>query len=109
MPRHERSSCNQGHWKIDDPSFVQAFAAIRCGPECNHSAIIGSSTFIPFLCACGLQFEHQVGRMILVDLDLNLEYHWRKADSGAAAGHHSLLVFLLCTSTLVSDIAISLP
>ncbi|KAF8899396.1 Choline/ethanolaminephosphotransferase [Infundibulicybe gibba] len=34
-------------------------------PEFNHSAIINSATFIPFLCAWGLQFAHQVGRMIL--------------------------------------------
>lgn len=34
-------------------------------PEFNHSAIIKSATFVPFLCAWGLQFAHQVGRMIL--------------------------------------------
>lgn len=34
-------------------------------PTYNDSAIINSSTFIPHLCAWGLQFAHQVGRMIL--------------------------------------------
>jgi len=34
-------------------------------PAYNNSAIINSSTFVPFLCAWGLQFAHQVGRMIL--------------------------------------------
>ncbi|KAG5641324.1 hypothetical protein DXG03_005481, partial [Asterophora parasitica] len=34
-------------------------------PEVNHSAIINSPNFVPFLCAWGLQFAHQVGRMIL--------------------------------------------
>ncbi|RDB19530.1 putative CDP-alcohol phosphatidyltransferase class-I family protein C22A12.10 [Hypsizygus marmoreus] len=34
-------------------------------PEFNHSAIIKSPLFVPFLCAWGLQFAHQVGRMIL--------------------------------------------
>jgi len=34
-------------------------------PEYNNSAIINSATFVPFLCAWGLQFAHQVGRMIL--------------------------------------------
>ncbi|KAF8875779.1 CDP-alcohol phosphatidyltransferase-domain-containing protein [Infundibulicybe gibba] len=37
-------------------------------PEYNRSAIINSSTFIPFLCACGLQFAHQVGQMILAHI-----------------------------------------
>ena len=34
-------------------------------PEFNHSAIINSAVFVPFLCAWGLQFAHQVGRVIL--------------------------------------------
>ncbi|KIP05510.1 hypothetical protein PHLGIDRAFT_128827 [Phlebiopsis gigantea 11061_1 CR5-6] len=34
-------------------------------PSFNQSAIINSPLFIPFLCAWGLQFAHQVGRMIL--------------------------------------------
>ncbi|TFK70097.1 Choline/ethanolaminephosphotransferase [Pluteus cervinus] len=34
-------------------------------PEFNHSAIINSATFVPFVGAWGLQFAHQVGRMIL--------------------------------------------
>ncbi|KAF8079248.1 CDP-alcohol phosphatidyltransferase-domain-containing protein [Lyophyllum atratum] len=34
-------------------------------PNYNNSAIINSPNFVPFLCAWGLQFAHQVGRMIL--------------------------------------------
>ncbi|KAG6818373.1 hypothetical protein H0H93_005495 [Arthromyces matolae] len=34
-------------------------------PSYNNSAIINSPNFVPFLCAWGLQFAHQVGRMIL--------------------------------------------
>ncbi|KAF7347234.1 Choline ethanolaminephosphotransferase [Mycena venus] len=34
-------------------------------PHYNNSAIINSPLFVPFLCAWGLQFAHQVGRMIL--------------------------------------------
>ncbi|KAF9055620.1 Choline/ethanolaminephosphotransferase [Panaeolus papilionaceus] len=34
-------------------------------PQFNNSYIIGSAAFVPFLCAWGLQFAHQVGRMIL--------------------------------------------
>jgi len=34
-------------------------------PHYNQSAIINSPLFVPFLCAWGLQFAHQVGRMIL--------------------------------------------
>ncbi|KAF9012789.1 choline ethanolaminephosphotransferase [Hymenopellis radicata] len=34
-------------------------------PEFNNSAIIRSPLFVPFMCAWGLQFAHQVGRMIL--------------------------------------------
>ncbi|KAG6855527.1 hypothetical protein H0H87_001567 [Tephrocybe sp. NHM501043] len=34
-------------------------------PSYNKSAIINSPNFVPFLCAWGLQFAHQVGRMIL--------------------------------------------
>ncbi|KAJ6479218.1 choline ethanolaminephosphotransferase [Mycena vitilis] len=34
-------------------------------PHYNNAAIINSSLFVPFLCAWGLQFAHQVGRMIL--------------------------------------------
>ena len=34
-------------------------------PEFNNSYILHSAAFVPFLCAWGLQFAHQVGRMIL--------------------------------------------
>ncbi|KAJ6606799.1 Choline/ethanolaminephosphotransferase [Mycena sp. CBHHK59/15] len=34
-------------------------------PTYDNSAIIHSALFVPFLCAWGLQFAHQVGRMIL--------------------------------------------
>jgi len=34
-------------------------------PQVNNSRIINSPVFVPFLCAWGLQFAHQVGRMIL--------------------------------------------
>jgi len=34
-------------------------------PHYNNSWIMGSAAFVPFLCAWGLQFAHQVGRMIL--------------------------------------------
>jgi len=34
-------------------------------PIYDDSAIIHSTLFIPFLCAWGLQFAHQVGKMIL--------------------------------------------
>ncbi|KAJ8085164.1 hypothetical protein PM082_003949 [Marasmius tenuissimus] len=34
-------------------------------PRLEHSAILYSPLFIPFLCAWGLQFAHTVGRMIL--------------------------------------------
>jgi ethanolaminephosphotransferase len=34
-------------------------------PEFNDSWIINSASFVPFVCAWGLQFAHQVGRMIL--------------------------------------------
>lgn len=34
-------------------------------PSWSQSAIINSPLFVPFLCAWGLQFSHQVGRMIL--------------------------------------------
>ena len=34
-------------------------------PQYNDSYIIKSSAFVPFLCAWGLQFAHQVGRIIL--------------------------------------------
>ncbi|GJE98858.1 choline/ethanolaminephosphotransferase [Phanerochaete sordida] len=34
-------------------------------PSWTQSAIINSPLFVPFLCAWGLQFSHQVGRMIL--------------------------------------------
>lgn len=37
-------------------------------PEYNHSHILHSATFVPFLCAWGLQFAHQVGRMILAHI-----------------------------------------
>lgn len=34
-------------------------------PSVEESAIIYSDALVPFLCAWGLQFAHQVGRMIL--------------------------------------------
>lgn len=34
-------------------------------PQYHSSYIMKSAAFIPFLCAWGLQFAHQVGRMIL--------------------------------------------
>lgn len=34
-------------------------------PDFSRSALINSPLFVPFLCAWGLQFAHQVGRMIL--------------------------------------------
>ncbi|KAJ7508427.1 Choline/ethanolaminephosphotransferase [Mycena galericulata] len=34
-------------------------------PRYDNAAIINSALFVPFLCAWGLQFAHQVGRMIL--------------------------------------------
>lgn len=34
-------------------------------PSIDESAIIYSDVLVPFLCAWGLQFAHQVGRMIL--------------------------------------------
>jgi len=37
-------------------------------PTYNDSAIINSAVFVPFLCAWGLQFAHQVGRMILAHI-----------------------------------------
>lgn len=42
-------------------------------PALNHSAIIHSALFVPFLCAWGLQFSHQVGRMILAHVTLGSE------------------------------------
>ncbi|KAF9449981.1 cholinephosphotransferase [Macrolepiota fuliginosa MF-IS2] len=42
-------------------------------PAMNHSAIIHSALFVPFLCAWGLQFAHQVGRMILAHVTLGSE------------------------------------
>ena len=37
-------------------------------PHYSRSAIIESPLFLPFLCTWGLQFAHQVGRMILAHL-----------------------------------------
>jgi ethanolaminephosphotransferase len=34
-------------------------------PQYNDSYIMKSAAFVPFLCAWGLQFAHQVGRIIL--------------------------------------------
>jgi len=42
-------------------------------PALNHSAILHSALFVPFLCAWGLQFAHQVGRMILAHVTLGSE------------------------------------
>ena len=45
------------------PSLIQI--AWLSHPQYNDSYIIKSSAFVPFLCAWGLQFAHQVGRIIL--------------------------------------------
>lgn len=37
-------------------------------PTYDDSSIIHSTLFIPFLCAWGLQFAHQVGKMILAHI-----------------------------------------
>jgi ethanolaminephosphotransferase len=37
-------------------------------PTYNNSTILHSALFVPFLCAWGLQFAHQVGRMILAHI-----------------------------------------
>jgi len=37
-------------------------------PSYKHSAILNSPLFLPFLCSWGLQFAHQVSRMILAHL-----------------------------------------
>lgn len=42
---------------------IQAFWLINS--RYDASALINSTLFVPFLCAWGLQFAHQVGRMIL--------------------------------------------
>lgn len=42
---------------------IQVFWLVH--PHYNNSALINSALFVPFLCAWGLQFAHQVGRMIL--------------------------------------------
>ena len=45
------------------PSAIQIVWLLH--PRYNNSWIIDSPAFLPFLCAWGLQFAHQVGRMIL--------------------------------------------
>jgi ethanolaminephosphotransferase len=45
-------------------------------PEIHHSAIIKSALFVPFLCAWGLQFAHQVGRMILAHVTSTPLPYW---------------------------------
>jgi len=45
-------------------------------PEIHHSAIIKSALFVPFLCAWGLQFAHQVGRMILAHVTSSPFPYW---------------------------------
>jgi len=45
------------------PTLIQI--AWLSHPQYNHSYIIKSAAFVPFLFAWGLQFAHQVGRMIL--------------------------------------------
>lgn len=42
-------------------------------PAFNHSAIIHSALLVPFLCAWGLQFAHQVGKIILAHVTLGGE------------------------------------
>jgi len=42
-------------------------------PAFNHSAIVHSPLLVPFLCAWGIQFAHQVGRMILAHVTLGSE------------------------------------
>ncbi|KAJ7729090.1 choline ethanolaminephosphotransferase [Mycena maculata] len=44
-------------------------------PRYDDSAIINSALFVPFLCAWGLQFAHQVGRMILAHVT-NSPFPW---------------------------------
>jgi len=44
-------------------------------PAYNDTAIIDSAVFVPFLCAWGLQFAHQVGRMILAHVT-NTPFPW---------------------------------
>jgi ethanolaminephosphotransferase len=45
------------------PASLQAIWLAQ--PHFNDSRILKSTVFVPFLCAWGLQFAHQVGRMIL--------------------------------------------
>ena len=42
-------------------------------PTFHHSEIVYSALFVPFLCAWGIQFAHQVGRMILAHVTLGSE------------------------------------
>ncbi|GAW04636.1 choline ethanolaminephosphotransferase [Lentinula edodes] len=54
-----------GVFKIHSPSFLPPNSPT---PSPELSTIRNSALFIPFLCAWGLQFAHQVGRMILAHL-----------------------------------------
>lgn len=56
------------------PAAVQV--AWLSQPEINHSAVIRSAAFVPFLCAWGLQFAHQVGRMILAHVTSSPFPYW---------------------------------
>lgn len=47
------------------PLTVAIQLAWLAAPTLSTSAIMNSPLFVPFLCAWGLQFAHQVGRMIL--------------------------------------------
>ncbi|KAF9010679.1 choline ethanolaminephosphotransferase [Cyathus striatus] len=44
---------------------IGIYANVRKAVKANKNQIINSASFVPFLCAWGLQFAHQVGRMIL--------------------------------------------
>lgn len=50
-------------FKLHSPSFISSSSPSNSTQ--SGFAILQSSLFVPFLCAWGLQFAHQVGRMIL--------------------------------------------
>lgn len=50
------------------PLSVSLQLAWLASPQPHTSTILHSSLLLPFLCAWGLQFAHQVGRMILAHL-----------------------------------------
>jgi len=65
-------------------------------PGYNNSAIINSALFVPFLCAWGLQFAHQVGRMILAHVTSSpfpwWDWMWVWSLAGAVDANLPLLV-----------------